>query len=148
MLFSIFVNDLEKYLIENDCEQLSFNDIGIANFLKITVLLYADDTIVLANSAKGLQKAANSLNQYCEKWKLTVNENKVMIFSRREYSGNVIFTLNNKVLDIVDDFKYLCVTFSRSGTFKKCRDDMYKKAKRAMPSLLQNIRLKQLTIDV
>ena len=30
-----------------------------------------------------------------------------MIFSRRKYSGNVNFILNNKVLDIVDDFKYL-----------------------------------------
>ena len=76
MLFSIFVNDLEKYLIENDCEQLSFNDVEIANFLKITVLLYVDDTIVFADSAKGLQKALNSLNQYCEQWKLTVNEKK------------------------------------------------------------------------
>ena len=42
-----------------------------------------------------------------------------MIFSRRKYSGNVNFTLNNKVLDIVDDFKYIGVTFSRTGTFKK-----------------------------
>ena len=71
-----------------------------------------------------------------------------MIFSRRKYSGNVNFTLNNKVLDIVDDFKYLGVTFSRTGTFKKCRDDRYKKAQRAMFSLLKNIRLKQLPIDV
>ena len=38
--------------------------------------LYADDTIVFADSAKGLQKALNSLNQYCEEWKLTVNEKK------------------------------------------------------------------------
>ena len=30
MLFSFFVNDPEKYLIENDCEQLSFNDVEIA----------------------------------------------------------------------------------------------------------------------
>ena len=66
MLFSIFVNDLEKSLIEKDCEQLSFNDVEIANFLKFTVLLYADDTIVLADSAKCLQKALNSLNKYCE----------------------------------------------------------------------------------
>ena len=71
-----------------------------------------------------------------------------MIFSRRKYSGNVNFTLNNKVLDIVDNFEYLGVTFSRTGTLKKCRDDRYKKAQRAMFSLLKNIRLKQLPIDV
>ena len=71
-----------------------------------------------------------------------------MIFSRRKYLGNVIFKLNKNLLDIVDDFKYLGVTFSRTGTFKKCRDDMYKKAQRAMFSLLKNIRLKQFPIDV
>ena len=90
MLFSIFVNDLEKYLIENDCEQLSFNDVEIANFLKITVLLYADDTIVFADSAKGLQKALNSLNQYCEEWKLTVNEKKKKLWFLVQ--GNILAT--------------------------------------------------------
>ena len=61
-----------------------------------------------------------------------MNEKKtnVMIFSRRKYSGNVIFILNKNLLDIVDDFKYLGVTFGITGTFKKCRDDMYKKAQR------------------
>ena len=95
----------------------------MANFLKITVLLYALLYVLLycfIDSAKGLQKALHSLNQACEEWKLAVNENKtkVMIFSRRKYSGNVNFTLNNKVFDIVDDFKCLVVTFSRTGTFK------------------------------
>ena len=113
-------------------------------FFKITVLLYADDRIELADSAKGLQKSFNFLNKYCEEWKLTVSKKKtkVMIFSRRKYSGNVNFTLNNKVLDIVDDFKYLGVTSSRTGTLKKCRDDKYKKAQGAMSCLLRNIRLK------
>ena len=30
MLFSIFMNDLEKHLSENGCEQLNFNDAQIA----------------------------------------------------------------------------------------------------------------------
>ena len=94
MLFSIFFNDLEKHLSENGCEKLNFKDAQIANFLKITVLLYADDTIVLADSVKDLQKALNYLNQYCEGLKLIVNKKKtkVMIFIRRKYSGNFIFT--------------------------------------------------------
>ena len=150
MLFYIFVNDLEKYLIENDCEQLSFNDVEIANFLKITVLLYAGRHNCVCRPCKGLAKSIKFINQYCEEWKLTVNKKKtkIMIFSRGKYSGNVNFTLNNKVLDIVDDFKYLGVTLSRTGMFKKCRDDRYKKAQRAIFSLPKNIRLKQLPIDV
>ena len=113
------MNDLEKRLSENGCEQLNYNDAQIANFLKITFLLYADDIIVLADSVKGLPKTLNSLNQYCKEWKLLVNEKKtkVVIYSRRKYSGIVIFTLNNNVLHIVDDFKYLGDTFSRTGKF-------------------------------
>ena len=34
------------------------------------------------------------------------------------------------------------------STFKKCRDDMYKKAQRSMFSLPKNIRLKLVPIDV
>ena len=48
----------------------SLNDAHIANFLKNTVLLYADDTIVLADSVKGLQKALNPIHQYFKGWKI------------------------------------------------------------------------------
>ena len=46
MILSFFVNDLDKYLSKNDCEQLKCNDAQLAIFLKINVLLYADDKIV------------------------------------------------------------------------------------------------------
>ena len=53
MLFSITVNDLENYLNKNDWQH-NLNDAH--NTLKITVLLYADGTIVLPDSVKSLQK--------------------------------------------------------------------------------------------
>ena len=53
MLFSITVNDLENYLNKNDWQH-NLNDAH--NTLKITVLLYADETIVLPDSVKSLQK--------------------------------------------------------------------------------------------
>ena len=52
MIFLFLVNNLEKSLSKNDCEQLKFNAAQFASFRKITVLLYADDTIVLADSVK------------------------------------------------------------------------------------------------
>ena len=46
-----------------------------------------DDTIVLSNTAAGLQKALEDLYNYCTKWKLQVNSSKtkVIIFSKRKH---------------------------------------------------------------
>ena len=36
----------------------------------------ADDMIIMSTTQKGLQKCFNELNEYCEKWKLNVNQKK------------------------------------------------------------------------
>ena len=40
-------------------------DDNLVNYLKIYVLLFADDTILLAESPEELQTALNSMNLYC-----------------------------------------------------------------------------------
>ena len=57
-------NGLNKFAcdVENELE----------TFMKLYVLLYADDTVVLAESAVELQAAMNELNQYCQKWSLSI----------------------------------------------------------------------------
>ena len=48
--------------------------------------LYADDTIIMAESSHELQAALNCLNHYCNIWKLKVNvsKTKVVIFANRQ----------------------------------------------------------------
>ena len=43
---------------------------------------YADDGVLLSESAQGLQSALDSLYRYCTRWKLTLNvkKTKIMIF--------------------------------------------------------------------
>ena len=48
-------------------------------YLKFFCLLYADDTLVLAESAAQLQKALDGLDLYCSKWALKVNLDKTEI---------------------------------------------------------------------
>jgi hypothetical protein len=36
-------------------------------------MLYADDTIVLAESAEDLQVQLNAFGEYCDNWKMKVN---------------------------------------------------------------------------
>ena len=53
---------------------LSNDDVEI--FLKLYSLLYADDTVILAENEEELQKALNGLEDYCNTWDLTVNLDK------------------------------------------------------------------------
>ena len=45
-------------------------------------LLFADDTLLLANTVSELQSPLNKISVYCKKWNITVNVNKtkVMLF--------------------------------------------------------------------
>ena len=79
LLFSLYVNDLETYLRQNGTDALNFKDDQINNLLNLFLILYADDTVILSNSAEGLQHALNQLKIYCNQWKLKVNPNKTKI---------------------------------------------------------------------
>ena len=68
-LFSLFLNDLEEYLINNNVHGLESisdeieKDIGV--FLKLLILLYADDTVLFAESHEDLQIQIDKFHQYC-----------------------------------------------------------------------------------
>ena len=52
---------------------MQLNDELLDNFLKLLVLMYADDTIVLADSEENLQLALDALNNYYKTWQLEIN---------------------------------------------------------------------------
>ena len=49
------------------------------NYLKIQILLYADDTVIFSETPEGLQKSLNCLAEYCKCWKLSINTEKTEI---------------------------------------------------------------------
>ena len=74
LLFSIYLNDLKGYLNANKvpgifCETFDEN---ISAFIKIIVLLFADDTVICGNSKEDLQLALNVFSKCCDDWILTV----------------------------------------------------------------------------
>ena len=79
-LFAFYLNDLEKFFIQNDINSLEKVEILCADnlhiYIEIFALLYADDTIILAEIPESLQNALNSFENYCTRWKLKVNLNK------------------------------------------------------------------------
>ena len=57
--------------------------------MKLSVLLYADDTVIMANNEADLQFSLDRFNEYCQEWKLNVNidKTKVVIFGARKTSS-------------------------------------------------------------
>ena len=74
LLFSIYLNDFESYVsrhyqglsvISNEtANNVSIDDAEV--YLRLFVLLYADDTIVMAESPEELQRAINAVANYCD----------------------------------------------------------------------------------
>ena len=100
LLFNIFLSDLQSYLVNKYNGLSNIHDIAtdimddnLVSYLKIYVLLYADDTILLAESPEELQAALNSMNLYCNDWNLKINvsKTKVVIFSRGEIRKHPYF---------------------------------------------------------
>ena len=133
LLFAFYINDLEGFLRDKGVsplggllkisgEVVDFNDYDLIFFIDLLTLFYADDTIVFADTAIGLQFALEELENYCDKWKLTVNEDKTKImcitwgrFRNEKYN----FFYNEKTLECVDEFTYLGIVFTKKGLTNK-----------------------------
>ena len=63
-LFSMYINYFENELIKDLYEPIYLQDISV--FL----LMYADDTVLLSETAGGLQKMIDTLHTYSTKWNL------------------------------------------------------------------------------
>ena len=73
-LFGLYVDGLEKHLLEN-----ADIDAPTLMGLMVPLLLYADDLILISESAPGLQKQLDALASFCEQRQLTVNLSKTNV---------------------------------------------------------------------
>ena len=56
----------------------------VSAYLRILIVLFADDVLLISESANGLQNALKAFGLYCKQWKLKVNTNtKIMVFSKQ-----------------------------------------------------------------
>ena len=78
MLF-LYLNDLENCLSVNGASCLEINDNDLNVYLKLFLLLYADDIVVFATSGETLIQSLNLFLNYCNQWKLDINYDKTMV---------------------------------------------------------------------
>ena len=111
-------------------------------YLKLFILLYADDTVLLAETADDLQHQLYCFELYCEAWKLKVNATKTknLIFSRGNFkTKNVRFMYNNSEIEIVTDVNYLGLLLSKTGSFIHAKKDLIKRTSKSMFAVLKKI---------
>ena len=147
LLFAIYLNDFKNaigrkfngltLIRDNINNDLSTEDANI--YFNLFCLLYADDTVVMAESYTQMQKALDGVREYCDRWALKVNtdKTKVVIFSRGKVRRYNSFNFGDEVIDVVYDYVYLGTTFNYNGKFNKAKAKQCVQAKKATFLLLR-----------
>ena len=89
--------------------------------------MYADDTVLLAESSEGLHKYLYTLNEYCNNFdfKINTSKTKILIFSRGKLKNIPSFKFADMKLDVVNDYNYLGVTFNFIAKFNVAKQSLY-----------------------
>lgn len=135
LLFAIYLNDFDKFLSERYNRLKTISDSieeELQIYLMIFCLLYADDTLVLADDNMELQKALDNLKIYCDKWALNVNidKTKLIIFSKGKIRRFKTLNFGENEIDVVEDYIYLGTKFKYHGTFHKAKAKQALQAKK------------------
>ena len=119
-------------------------------YLKLFILLYADDTVIFSDNENDLQHALNAFADYCDTWKLKINvsKTKVMTISKGNVRNRKIFSIGNEQLENVDEYKYLGLFFTKNGSFNKTKKYIAEQANKAMFALLRKIKRLSLPYDL
>ena len=153
-LFSLFINDIEQYLEDNGVESLyMINDVSfeiLDIYLKIFLLLYADDTVLMTENVDGMQTMLNVFSEYYNTWKLQVNiaKTKVVIFSKSKVTQNTRVMSENKELDICESYNYLGILFNFNNNFLNAKKKLVEQAQKALYSVYYKIRNIKIPLDL
>ena len=105
LLFDLYINDLV-----NGISSLGLGvDIGSENF---SILLYANDVVILAENEQNLQALLGILKNWCDQNKMTVNLDKskaVHFHNQSTVRPDYQLKLGNENFQIVNQYTYLSI---------------------------------------
>ena len=136
LLFNMYVSDLIDY-IKGNC-----NGIHIAGE-NVCALIYADDLALIASNEKDLQKMLDSLQVWCEKWKMTVNTTKSEIVhfrNKRVDQSNFKFTYNTNVMKMSNYYRYLGLVLDEYLDYQFTANMVAKSAGRALGLVIAKVK--------
>ena len=141
LLFAMFLNDFETSLSSKYNGLTTINELSkilgtedIEFFINMYVLLYADDTLVMAESPTELQLALDEVGVYCNNWGLSINQTKteVVIFSRGRVKTQYNFKIGDINVGTTSQYCYLGTIFNFNGKYTDAINLRIDEARRAM----------------
>uniref|UniRef100_A0A670I2D7 ribonuclease H n=1 Tax=Podarcis muralis TaxID=64176 RepID=A0A670I2D7_PODMU len=110
-LFNFYINDMVKEL-----EGLQFAPVTILD-QKLSVLMYADDLVLVSRTQVGLRRLLAKLSSYCMRNALSINYDKtqVIVFGKR--SKKHVWHLDEHIINQVNTFKYLGLIYSETASW-------------------------------
>ena len=141
LLFAIFLNDFEESIKQKYNGLTTFSDIStilstddIEFFINMYTMLYADDTLVFAESPVQMQLALDGVSVYCDNWGLSINKTKtkVVIFSRGKVKKQFNFKIGDIYIDTTSEYCYLGMVFNFNGKFTKAIIERIVPARKSM----------------
>ena len=128
LLFNIFINDLAQTVNNLECGA-SYGEGDVS------ILLYADDIVIMSDNEAKLQRMLSCLNDYCLSWGLTINfeKSKIMHFRPRSTKQTVsILRCGNNEMELVKQYKYLGLIFTEFLDLLTMAKTVAKSASRAL----------------
>jgi hypothetical protein len=133
ILFALFINDLAT---EIKClnKGVKLND------LNISILLYADDIVLISENENNLQYMLDYMCRWCYRWKLKLNidkSNVVHFRPKRHHRSEFKFRFGENDLNILGHYKYLGIFLDEFLTFEHCAQVLSDSAGRALGDIIQ-----------
>jgi len=108
-LFNLYMDGVVKEFkarIQNQGVNMVFDN----NALKVSCLLFADDTVLIAESSEQLQRFVNEFVTVCNRRGLKLNVAKSKVMEARDGAiGDIAISMKGEIMEEVKDFRYLGV---------------------------------------
>ena len=131
-LFSIYLNDL--------AEEIKALNKGIEiNADNVSILLYADDIVLIAPTEENMQAMLDVLSAWSQKWRILVNKKKTKAMHFRTTTSPLTetqFLYCNSPIDFVNSYKYLGITMGEHLSYAENAEILSHAAGRALGSII------------
>ena len=107
----------------------------------ISLLMYADDMVIMSNTPEGLQRQLDVFYDYCNIWKLNVNlsKTKVIICNKRVLNDTEVWFYGDQRIEECDMYNYLGITFTKYGINNNSLNVLANQAKKSLGELNMNV---------
>ena len=138
ILYSVFINGFAKFIKASGTGGITISSDTLS------LLLFADDIVMFAESAEKLQNMWQLLEEYCKKWRFEVNvdKSKVMVCGTKSALNteeDFVWKFCGKQVERVREYKYVGVIVNDVGDWTAQIDRVINKARKSTATLTNTV---------